>query len=181
MLLSHDAWLNLRHTMCQAGFPQVEQLGMYKLEAWPAPLWIYQVPPSPPPSLICPWSRHCLFICVFVRLSVRLSVCPSVCLSVRVALCSRCCVNYSLCCFPAAALVLCCVQPPSPASPSSCLYAACLASCITPVCLCVCLHSTPPHLSVSQSAGLCQSYSSLSSCDFISVLCPEALDGLLPC
>ncbi|DBA77690.1 TPA: hypothetical protein ACH3X2_008392 [Trebouxia sp. C0005] len=43
VLLSHDAWLNLRHSMCDAGFPQVEQLGMYKLEAWPAPLWIYQV------------------------------------------------------------------------------------------------------------------------------------------
>ena len=43
VLLSHDAWLNLRHSMCDAGFPQVEQLGMFKLEAWPAPLWIYQV------------------------------------------------------------------------------------------------------------------------------------------
>ncbi|KAL3147560.1 hypothetical protein ABBQ38_014613 [Trebouxia sp. C0009 RCD-2024] len=43
VLLSHDAWLNLRHNMADAGFPQVEQLGMYKLEAWPAPLWIYQV------------------------------------------------------------------------------------------------------------------------------------------
>ena len=48
VLLSHDAWLNLRHNMCEAGFPQVEQLGMYKLEAWPAPLWIYQVSALPP-------------------------------------------------------------------------------------------------------------------------------------
>ena len=48
VLLSHDAWLNLRHNMCDAGFPQVEQLGMYKLEAWPAPFWIYQVGTRPP-------------------------------------------------------------------------------------------------------------------------------------
>ena len=58
VLLSHDAWLNLRHSMCDAGFPQVEQLGMYKLEAWPAPLWIYQVGLFNPEMSILIQKRH---------------------------------------------------------------------------------------------------------------------------
>lgn len=29
--------------MAGAGFPVVEQLGQYKVESWPAPLWVYQV------------------------------------------------------------------------------------------------------------------------------------------
>lgn len=31
--------------MAGAGFPVVEQLGQYKVESWPAPLWVYQVRP----------------------------------------------------------------------------------------------------------------------------------------
>lgn len=27
----------------QAGFPTVEQLGLFKLNSWPAPIWLYQV------------------------------------------------------------------------------------------------------------------------------------------
>ena len=56
VLLSHDAWLNLRHNMCDAGFPQVEQLGMYKLEAWLDPFWIYQVS-SAKMNVFCVWQR----------------------------------------------------------------------------------------------------------------------------
>jgi len=41
--LTHDAWLELRHSMDQAGFPTIEQLGLYKLESWPTPVWLYQV------------------------------------------------------------------------------------------------------------------------------------------
>jgi hypothetical protein len=29
----------------QAGFPTIEQLGLFKLEAWGAPIWIYQALP----------------------------------------------------------------------------------------------------------------------------------------
>ena len=54
VLLSQDAWLRLEGSMGQAAFPTLEQLGLFKLEAWPAPMWIYQVcsldPPPPPPS-----------------------------------------------------------------------------------------------------------------------------------
>lgn len=32
----------LVHATLQAGFPTIEQLGLFKLEAWGAPLWIYQ-------------------------------------------------------------------------------------------------------------------------------------------
>lgn len=29
--------------MAAASFPVVEQLGQFKVDSWPAPLWIYQV------------------------------------------------------------------------------------------------------------------------------------------
>jgi hypothetical protein len=29
--------------LLQAGFPTVEQLGLFKLNSWPAPIWLYQV------------------------------------------------------------------------------------------------------------------------------------------
>jgi hypothetical protein len=31
------------HQSLQAGFPTVEQLGLFKLNSWPAPIWLYQV------------------------------------------------------------------------------------------------------------------------------------------
>ncbi len=45
------AWVSARNnptdTFCrnivQAGFPTVEQLGLFKVDSWPAPLWLYQV------------------------------------------------------------------------------------------------------------------------------------------
>ena len=86
VLLSHDAWLNLRHNMCQAGFPQVEQLGMYKLEAWPAPVWIYQV--TPPPLLTVPLPLLC---CRHVNGPVRLLICAAVCASVCLPACRPVC------------------------------------------------------------------------------------------
>jgi hypothetical protein len=43
VLLTHDSWLQLRGAMDQAGFPTVEQLGLFKLESWPTPMWLYQV------------------------------------------------------------------------------------------------------------------------------------------
>ena len=43
MLLSHEGWACLRGDMAPAGFPVVEQLGQYKVQSWPAPLWVYQV------------------------------------------------------------------------------------------------------------------------------------------
>ena len=43
MLLSHEGWLRLRGDMAAASFPVVEQLGQYRAEASPAPLWVYQV------------------------------------------------------------------------------------------------------------------------------------------
>lgn len=33
--------------MLQAGFPTVEQLGLYKLNSWPAAIWLYQVMDMP--------------------------------------------------------------------------------------------------------------------------------------
>ena len=42
VLLSHDAWLRLQGRMHEASFPVVEQLGSYKLNAWPVPLPVYQ-------------------------------------------------------------------------------------------------------------------------------------------
>lgn len=43
VLLSQEAWIRLRGNMFAAGFPVVEQLGLYKLNAWPVPICIYQV------------------------------------------------------------------------------------------------------------------------------------------
>lgn len=43
MLLTHEAWVRLRGDMATAGFPTVEQLGLYKFEAQQTPIWIYQV------------------------------------------------------------------------------------------------------------------------------------------
>ncbi|PSC75196.1 Helicase sen1 [Micractinium conductrix] len=43
VLLSHEGWVRLRQDMATAGFPVVEQLGLYKVESWPAPVWVYQV------------------------------------------------------------------------------------------------------------------------------------------
>jgi len=43
VLLSQEAWLRLRGNMFTAGFPIVEQLGLYKLASWPVPIWVYQV------------------------------------------------------------------------------------------------------------------------------------------
>jgi class 3 adenylate cyclase len=43
VLLTEEAWARLRGNMSAAGFPVVEQLGLYKLAAWPVPMWIYQV------------------------------------------------------------------------------------------------------------------------------------------
>ena len=42
VLLSHDAWLRLQDRMHEASFPVVEQLGSYKLNAWPVPMPVYQ-------------------------------------------------------------------------------------------------------------------------------------------
>ena len=42
MLLSQEAWERLCLTMPAAGFPTVEQLGLFRLAAWPAPMWLYQ-------------------------------------------------------------------------------------------------------------------------------------------
>ena len=42
VLLSHEGWVRLRQDMATAGFPVVEQLGLYKVESWPAPVWVYQ-------------------------------------------------------------------------------------------------------------------------------------------
>lgn len=50
MLLTEEAWARLRTNMYAAGFPVVEQLGLYKLAAWPVPIWVYQVTI---PSLAC--------------------------------------------------------------------------------------------------------------------------------
>ena len=47
VLLSHDAWLRLQGRMHEASFPVVEQLGFYKLAAWPVPLPVYQASPLP--------------------------------------------------------------------------------------------------------------------------------------
>ncbi|EIE20201.1 hypothetical protein COCSUDRAFT_67530 [Coccomyxa subellipsoidea C-169] len=43
VLLSQEAWVRLRGSMFAAGFPVVDQLGLYKLNAWPVPIWVYQV------------------------------------------------------------------------------------------------------------------------------------------
>ena len=42
VLLSHDAWLRLQDRMHEASFPVVQQLGSYKLNAWPVPMPVYQ-------------------------------------------------------------------------------------------------------------------------------------------
>lgn len=42
VLLSQEAWERLCLTMPAAGFPTVEQLGLFRLAAWPAPMWLYQ-------------------------------------------------------------------------------------------------------------------------------------------
>lgn len=50
VLLSHDAWLRLQDRMHEASFPVVEQLGSYKLNAWPVPLPVYQACLLPLPT-----------------------------------------------------------------------------------------------------------------------------------
>jgi class 3 adenylate cyclase len=42
VLLSHDAWEQVRHDMASAGFPVVEQLGLCRVRSWPLPMWVYQ-------------------------------------------------------------------------------------------------------------------------------------------
>lgn len=43
VLMSQDAWLQLRPNMAAAHFPVLSQLGQYKLNSWPSPIWIYEV------------------------------------------------------------------------------------------------------------------------------------------
>ncbi len=49
VLLSQDAWEHLQGAMPAAGFPTIEQLGLFRLAAWPAPIWLYQARPRPLP------------------------------------------------------------------------------------------------------------------------------------
>ncbi len=56
VLLSQDAWLRLQDRMHEASFPVVEQLGSYKLNAWPVPLPVYQ---ACLPSLPTTDMHHC--------------------------------------------------------------------------------------------------------------------------
>ncbi len=48
VLLSQDAWEHLQGAMPAAGFPTIEQLGLFRLAAWPAPIWLYQARPRAP-------------------------------------------------------------------------------------------------------------------------------------
>ena len=43
ILITHEAWGQLRQNMAGAGFPTVEQIGLFRLENSPQPTWIYQV------------------------------------------------------------------------------------------------------------------------------------------
>ena len=43
MVLTQEAWAQLRNHMPAAGFPVLRQLGQYQLESAPAPLWVYEV------------------------------------------------------------------------------------------------------------------------------------------
>lgn len=43
VLLTHDAWMKLEGNMAAAGFPTVKQIGLFKLQSWPSPVWIYEV------------------------------------------------------------------------------------------------------------------------------------------
>lgn len=43
IVLSHDAWLRLSRDMAAAGHPVLEQLGRYKLDSAPLPLWVYHI------------------------------------------------------------------------------------------------------------------------------------------
>lgn len=46
VLMSQDAWLRLRGNMAAAGFPVIAQIGQYKLNNWPSPIWVYEVRPK---------------------------------------------------------------------------------------------------------------------------------------
>ena len=43
VLMTHDAWLRLEENMAAAGFPTIKQIGLFKLNAWPSPMWLYEV------------------------------------------------------------------------------------------------------------------------------------------
>ena len=43
IVISQEAWLQLRHAMPAAGFPVLRQLGQYQLQSAPAPAWVYEV------------------------------------------------------------------------------------------------------------------------------------------
>ena len=64
VLLSQEAWERLCLTMPAAGFPTVEQLGLFRLAAWPAPMWLYQARCP----LACPYVE-CLLCYAMERMS----------------------------------------------------------------------------------------------------------------
>ena len=43
VLLTHDAWLKLEANMAAAGFPTIKQIGLFQLNSWPTPIWLYEV------------------------------------------------------------------------------------------------------------------------------------------
>jgi hypothetical protein len=47
VLLTHDAWLKLEAEMALAGFPTVKQIGLYQLQSWPTPIWLYEASALP--------------------------------------------------------------------------------------------------------------------------------------
>ena len=61
VLMTHDAWDRLQHSMPAAGFPVVEQLGLAKIAAWPVPIWVYQVLQPVAPSMRCGLLAGCLW------------------------------------------------------------------------------------------------------------------------
>ena len=43
ILMTGHAWAQLRSFMHEAQYPVIEEIGLFELTKWPAPMWLYEV------------------------------------------------------------------------------------------------------------------------------------------
>lgn len=68
ILMSHDAWLHFMNDFPKAGFPTISQLGSYRLDTLPEPLWIYNITQHVGKKLVrsFPSLRKLKFVCTLM-------------------------------------------------------------------------------------------------------------------
>lgn len=43
ILMTGHAWAQLRGLMHESQYPVVEEIGLFEMTKWPAPMWLYEV------------------------------------------------------------------------------------------------------------------------------------------